>query len=358
MTLPSKYKKFLAGFLLAVVVLLAVGAYLLFFRQSSSPTATFLDLSDYNSTAGTTLLLNNPDAEEEAPVPLSRCTITAPEGWEQLTDSAQTANRYSQGYADLFYQDGWLMQFSQSYAADQTQVTFSTRNYETIRFGDWDVIYYTTESGSEAVWTAENYLLKLSCSGEMSREDLLEWVAAVNLQDPQLPETSPLVFVPGYSVSVENTEWALRAYSTWTLGGNPEQTEWEEEFVFAQIPDGFSLMEETSTEYLHSWEYQTSDGETLTLENNKLAPYGNFLGFGISIGYYDADSNRYVYNDYVQQVTVQGQEGLLYWYEGSSFSALVWLEGDYYVRLTYEGSITPEEMLALGESAVVQSVAE
>lgn len=343
----TKKKKIILWLSLAAGALVVVAALLFFlWPRSQPPSAGWLDITSYESSPGTTLLLQNPEAKE-APTPLPRCTIAAPEGWEQLKDSARTANRYSQSYTDLFYRDGWLMEFAQRYAADLTKVNFSTRDYETVQFRGWEVLVYATETKSGAMWVADNYLLELTYFGDMERDQLLEWVAAVETEDPQLPQTRPLEFVPGYHVSVADPAGYWLGFSNWALGGNPEPGEWEEQYVFVQPPEGFTLSDRSETQYTCLWEYQTPAGNRLTLENGQLSPYSNNL-FPITIS---SD-----FNDFVQQVTVQGREGLLYWEESSDISILVWLEEDYFVRLTYEGSTTPEQMLAWGESTVVQPV--
>lgn len=347
MILTRKKKTILWIFLTAGA--LVVVAALLFFLwpRSQTASASWLDISAYDNNSGVTLRLQNPEAGE-APVPLSRCSVTAPEGWEQLRDSARFANRYSQSHSDLFYREGQLVRLSQSYAADQTDVSLpDTEDYDTVRFGEREVLCYTGETQSGAVWVAGEHLLELTCTGAMEREHLLEWVAAVDTEHPQLPQTRPLEFVPGYLVSVETPEGPQWRFAGWGLGGNPEPGEWEEQYVFAQPPEGFTLSEQSEDQYTRRWEYQTPTGNSLTLENQQLNPYGNSL---FAMGF------REDVNDWIELVTVQGREGLLYWEEEINFSVLVWLEEDYFVRLTYEGSTTPEQMLAWGETAVMQPV--
>ena len=343
-------KKKLLWVLIPVVV--AAIAALLFFLwpRAHTPSVSWLDVSAYNAETGATLQLQNPEAGQ-APVPLSRCSVTPPEGWEQLRDSARFANRYSQSHTDLFYREGQLVRLSQSYASDQTQVSFPTEDYDTVQFGGREIICYTGETQSGAVWVAGEHLFELTCSGVMEREQLLEWVAGVETENPQLPQTRPLEFVPGYLVSVETPEGAQWRFASWGLGGNPEPGEWEEQSVFAQLPEGFVLSEQSEDQYTCRWEYQTPAGDSLILENGRLTPYANILFSTTGTNFDDQE-----HWDLVEPVTVQDREGLLYWEEGSDISILVWLEEDYFVRLTYEGRTTPEQMLAWGESAVIEPV--
>lgn len=337
-------KKRMLFLAVAAAAMALIGALLVFLLPSKHTDEVWIDASAYDTGLTAALLLQNPSAQQE-PVPLPRFPITAPEGWEQLTDSARFANRYSQAHSDLFYREYRTVRLSQSYAADQTLITLPAKSYDTLQLGGREVICYTEEGQSGAVWVAGDHLLQLSCSGEMSREELLDWVEAVEEQDPQLPQTCPLEFVPGYMVQVEREGELSWELVSWRLGGNPEPGELTRQYVFEQPPKGFSLVDPQDGESTGAV-YQNQAGDSLTLENLQLSPDSvslfNFMSY---------DSARP--KDPVEPVTVQGKPGLLYLTEGR-VAVLVWLEETYFVRLTYEGGITSEQMLALAEGLVEQ----
>lgn len=349
-------KKKLLWIIPAAVVVVAAAAtvlFLLFSQKEPTQTATLLDVSSYDNVTNSVLQVSNPEAQSETPLPFSRYPVTAPEGYQQLLNAADCANRYSTSYMDVFYRDGLLVTLTQSYALDQKQIPLQCyAHLEEVEIGGRRVLCYTEEDDdySGAVWLEGDHVMELLVYGTMERDDLLAWVAGVDFQNPVLPEVCPLKFVPGYRVQTGTTP---EGYPDWktrfsVIGGNPDPADPPTQRTFAQAPEGFTLQREVEDEWNHQyfgWEYQDAQGNLLSLTNWKVSAHNTVLirGYWLSNGEQESDILR--------PVTVDGREGRLYSRQDSS--ELTWLEEDYIVHLTYLGTATPEQMLAWGEETVL-----
>ena len=350
----TKKKKKLLWILISVgVVVIAAGVALTFWlTREEEPQAYLLDISSYDDITNSVLQVNSPWEGEEQTAPLSRYPSAAPEGYEQLLDAADFANRYSTSYTDVYYKDGQIVYVEQSYARNRNEVHLLTyAHFETVEFGGREVFCYTEDQYSGAVWLDGDHLMEVLVYGAMERDDLLAWVAGVDSQNPVEPATRPLEFVPGYRVQAGTYEdgtprWEREFTS---IGGNPASSDNPTQRAFAQVPEGFTLQEEIQDNWesqYFGWEYRDAGGNRLTLENWTFSDYNPM--HTISIWWNNNDDNW----ENTNPVTVNGREGRLYHQEDAS--ELVWLEEDYVVHLTYEGSVTPEQMVAWGEQTVLQ----
>ena len=350
----TKKKKKLLWILISVgVVVIAAGVALTFWlTREEEPQAFLLDVSAYDNVTNSVLKVNNPGADSEGPTPLPRYPASAPEGYEQLRDSADFANRYSTSYQDVYCRENQMVYLSQSYARDQQQVDLLTyAHFETVQFGGREVFCYTEDEYSGAVWLDGDHLMELLVYGTMERDDLLAWVAGVDNQNPVEPATRPLEFVPGYRIQAGTYEdgtprWEMEFTS---IAGNPAPSDNPTQRVFSQAPEGFTLQEEMQDSWegqYFGWEYQDTGGNRLTLENWTFSDYNPV--HTISIWWSNDDDNW----ENTSPVTVNGREGRLYHQEDAS--ELVWLEEDYVVQVTYDGSATPEQMVAWGEQTMLQ----
>ena len=351
----TKQKKKRLWILIAAVVLLvgaAVAAVVLLLPGQAQPQRTLVDISAYDDITNSVLQVNSPWEWEEQSAPLPRYPSTAPEGYEQLLDSGDLANRFSTSYTDVYHKDGQIVYVEQSYAWNQDEVHLLTyAHFETVEFGGREVFCYTEEDYSGAVWLEGNHLMEVLVYGVMERDDLLAWVAGVDSQNPVEPGVRPLKFVSGFHIQAGVDEdgcprWEMQFTS---IGGNPAPAEQPTQRAFAQAPEGFTLQGEIQDSWegqYFGWEYRDAQGNRLVLENRAFSDYNPV--HTISIRYNNGGENW----ENTSSVTVDGREGRLYSQEEAS--ELIWLEEDYVVHLIYEGAAAPEQMLAWGEQTLLQ----
>ena len=248
MTITKKKKKLLRILIPIGAVVIAAGVALAFWlTREEEPQAYLLDISSYDNITNSVLQVNSPWEGEGQDAPLSRYPSAAPEGYEQLLDAADYANRYSTSYTDVYRKDSQVVYVEQSYAWNRHEVHLLTyAHFETVQFGGREVFCYTEEEYSGAVWLDGDHLMELLVYGAMERDDLLAWVAGVDSQNPVEPAVRPLEFVPGYRVQVGTYEdgtprWEMEYTS---IGGNPAPSDNPTQRAFAQAPEGFTLQEE------------------------------------------------------------------------------------------------------------------
>ena len=354
MTITKKKKKLLRILIPIGAVVIAAGVALAFWlTREEEPQAFLLDVSAYDSVTNSVLKVNNPGAASEGPTPLPRYPASAPEGYEQLRDSADFANRYSTSYQDVYCRENQMVYLSQSYAQDQQKVSLLTyAHFETVQFGGREVFCYTEDQYSGAVWLDGDHLMELLVYGAMERDDLLAWVAGVDSQNPVEPAVRPLEFVPGYRVQVGTYEDGTPRWETQytSIGGNPAPSNNPTKRVFAQVPEGFEsgpTAARLSDEEDLGLAFVDEQGNVLTLKNIEFSESNWILS--LDSWWHDPSENW----DLTSPVTVNGREGRLYSQE--EVSELIWLEEDYVVHLTYQGNATPEQMVAWGEQTMLQT---
>lgn len=349
----QRTKKKLLWILIPAAVVVAAGAALTFWlTREEEPQAYLRDISSYDDITNSVLQVNSPWEWEEQSAPLPRYPSTAPEGYEQLLDSGDLANRFSTSYTDVYHKDGQIVCVEQSYAWNQDEVPLLTyAHFETVEFGGREVFCYTEEDYSGAVWLEGNHLMEVLVYGVMERDDLLAWVAGVDSQNPVEPAVRPLEFVSGFHIQAGMDESGFPRWETQftSIGGNPAPAEQPTQRAFAQAPEGFTLQGEVLDSWegqYFGWEYRDAQGNRLVLENRAFSDYNPVHTIGIR--YNNGGENW----ENTSPVTVDGREGRLYSQEEAS--ELVWLEEDYVVHLIYECAVTPEQMLAWGEQTLLQ----
>ncbi len=343
-------KRFIISLIIAGLVLL--GITILIWRLTLPKPMYLRDISIYESSTNSMLVVVDPAQlpERKAPdpqLPFSYYPVSTPEGYSHLSSAMITADRYSSSYSDRFFgkkQNIWVYQ---SYAYDgmeaQTQVF---TQLEQVRFGEQEIYLYSHEKWSGAIWLSDDHLLEVEVQGWMDRDDLLAWVVAVDESNPQIPPIKPLEFLPSECLPLETESGSEWFFHGWSVIGNPEPSDVPQQTVFDQLPEGFSESSYNVDGTVESWEYQTKEGNTVTLANCRIGRYSYTSIFSPISNDLEALQNH----NLVKEVIVQGKEGRLYVTE--DYSELVWLEDDYYVQLTYEGTTTGEQMLSLAESLV------
>ena len=274
--------------------------------------------------------------------PLARYPVTPPEGYTQTTDSARTANEESERYTDCFLGRGKKVVLRQQAVANQDRVILPAAP-QRVQFGELELLCYSGDTQSGAVWLFGDSLLRLEVTGRMEQEELLEWVSRVDLNNPAYPAFSSLTFLPGYCREIQGETGLLRDSSGWQVAGNPEPDPENRLFRFPETPEGFTPQE---GEHLSRWTYQNRQGDRLSLTNRWIRGYTHCNIF-----------NKIPEQDYanpalVRAVTVNGREGRLYC--TGDYGELVLLGDDVAAQLIYEGEITPEEMLELGETLILE----
>ncbi|HIU41442.1 MAG TPA: hypothetical protein IAD19_02715 [Candidatus Egerieicola faecale] len=194
----QRTKKKLLWILIPAAVVIAAGAALAFWlTREEEPQAYLRDISSYDDITNSVLQVNSPWEWEEQSAPLPRYPSAAPEGYEQLLDSGDLANRFSTSYTDVYHKDGQIVYVEQSYAWNQDEVPLLTyAHFETVEFGGREVFCYTEEDYSGAVWLEGNHLMEVLVYGVMERDDLLAWVAGVDSQNPVEPGVRPWNLFP------------------------------------------------------------------------------------------------------------------------------------------------------------------
>ena len=266
----QRTKKKLLWILIPAAVVIAAGAALAFWlTREEEPQAYLRDISSYDDITNSVLQVNSPWEWEEQSAPLPRYPSTAPEGYEQLLDSGDLANRFSTSYTDIYHKDGQIVYVEQSYAWNQDEVHLLTyAHFETVEFGGREVFCYTEEDYSGAVWLEGNHLMEVLVYGVMERDDLLAWVAGVDSQNPVEPAVRPLEFVPGFHIQAGVDENGFPRWETQftSIGGNPAPAEQPTQRTFAQAPEGFTLQGEIQD----SWEGQYFGLEYRDAQGNRL----------------------------------------------------------------------------------------
>lgn len=367
----TKQKKKRLWILIAAGVLLvgaAVAAVVLLLPGQAQPKRTLVDISAYDAGSSPMYTVQGGLTENLAPLP--RYGLTGvPEGYTQIRNSAQTANRFSVTYQDAFLsQEENRVQLSQQTAGEGVTVPFLDQ-VQTVDFGDIQVLYSAGTGFSSAAWIYGDTLFQLTADPiPLSLEETLAFVNLVDYSAAAEPEVRPLEFVEGGVILLGSGTTHL----PWMVGGNPQLPGQIEYYSFPQAPEGYietqpigsvispldnfpadhpavtGITDGPEEERMEA--YQNEEGEVLTL-TNRMVGTGNDYIFSAVETYYSSSSypedgtSVEGGESQIQTVTVNGMEGRLY--SGADASQLVLL-GDYlFLEFTYQGSISPEEFLAL-----------
>ena len=341
--MTSKRKKLLWILLPAAVVGIAavVAAVVLLTGDGK---AHFRDISKIDPGEAPVLLVENGPGDTPSPFP--RYPIAAPEDYTQTQDSSLVANRFSQEYLDRFYtQGGHWVSFTQTPVRDHDRITLPVLGeYEILQFGGREVVYYQGEDWQDQPyvglkWMVGSTLFTVTSDLIWERDQALAWVTWVEDQQPLVPEISPLSILPGKVWTFPGENGPVTDRRDWQVVGNPELPEQQSSHRFLTPPQGFTGGSAGWSEQGEVWAYQNQAGDGISLTNPTISNYSAAL-FRLSdqeLG----DPNS------VQQVKVNGCAGVMHL--GQEESTLVWLVGDGYITLNYDGNITADELLALGE---------
>lgn len=366
----TKQKKKRLWILIAAGVLLvgaAVAAVVLLVPGQAQPKRTLVDISAYDAGSSPMYTVQGGLTENLAPLP--RYGLTGvPEGYTQIRNSAQTANRFSVTYQDAFLsQEENRVQLSQQTAGEGVTVSFLDQ-VQTVDFGDIQVLYSAGTGFSSAAWIYGDTLFQLTADPiPLSLEETLAFVNLVDYSAAAEPEVRSLEFVEGGVILLGSGTTHL----PWMVGGNPQLPGQIEYYSFPQAPEGYietqpigsvispldnfpadhpavtGITDGPEEERMEA--YQNEEGEVLTL-TNRMVGTGNDYIFStvddVYLGSSNPDGSSVEGGESrIQTVTVNGMEGRLY--SGADASQLVLL-GDYlFLEFTYQGSISPEEFLAL-----------
>lgn len=359
----TKQKKKLLWILIFAGVLLvgaAVAAVVLLLPGQAQPKRTLVDISAYDAGSSPMYTVQGGLTENLAPLP--RYGLTGvPEGYTQIRNSAQTANRFSVTYQDAFLsQEENRVQLSQQTAGEGVTVPFLDQ-VQTVDFGDIQVLYSAGTGFSSAAWIYGDTLFQLTADPiPLSLEETLAFVNQVDYSAAAEPEVRPLEFVENGTSNLP-----------WMVGGNPQLPGQIEYYSFPQAPEGYietqpigsvispldnfpadhpavaGITDGPEEEWMEA--YQNEEGEVLTLTNRMVGTGNDYIFSTVNdvyLGSSNPDGSSVEGGEsQIQTVTVNGMEGRLY--SGADASQLVLL-GDYlFLEFTYQGSISPEEFLAL-----------
>lgn len=354
MALSQKARKRLRILIPVAVVVVAAVVVTVVLLFQNQPKRHLQDISAYDDLTQPVMVVE--DGLEEMLIPLPRYPVSdqVPEGYTWTQVSAQTANRFSLEYQDVYYTpEGYYLNLRQQSAGQHMQVGFPG-DIQHAKFAGMDLYYASGETGSTAAWLKGDTLFVLeSNQPNLSLEEMLEFVNLIDYDaDPAPPETSPFTFIEGKNMQFGNVITNL----SWKVGGNPALPDQLDYYTFTQAPEGYtqadpipntlmdySLLQQAGIDAGEATDgaeaYQNSQGGTLTLTNGTVGQEMQiFTSLPISMSTQSSP---------LETVTVNGMEGRLY--SGSGYSELVLL-GDYlYVDLTYQGTISREDFLALAQ---------
>ncbi len=295
---------------------------------------------------------------EEFTVPLAFYGWGLPDGWEQVTNAEEKANPFSETYEDHYFnpETGVSITLFQEPAFNNYQVV-AEGEFQMIPFGDIEVVCFRNPEGTEittapsgAYWIYENTLFTLSCDTVLEYDQIMELVGRMDYSVQREPVYSPLRFscVPGTS--------------DYEVIGNPEVPEDAKWSYFSQTPEGFTPIscavnyQDTTAGSFSTGSvcsYENENGVTLTLTNWTVP--NNLMNFQIPNSLENGFSLEELNDpDTVEELTVQGKEGLFY-YKGR-FAKLIWMVNDYcYLTITCyaptpEALMTRQELLDLAST--------
>ena len=338
----NKKRIALAAVILAVILAAVIAAVVLL--AGGSGRVSFRDISTVDPAPEPVFEVVNGPAETPSPFP--RYTVTAPEEYTQTDDSSLTANRFTQEYLDTFYtQDGHYLSVTQRPVRNGDRVSLTAgAEYEIVEFAGMEVLYHRAVryDGQELVgltWIKDNTRFSLTSNQLLERDEALQWITWVDLENPSVPETRPLEILPGQVWTFPGETGEITVSRPWQVVGNPDLPSQRQTHSFSAPPQGFSGGSSGYSNGFETWVYENEAGDMLYLTNPTISSYSCTL--------FSLTDEELADPDAVQQVTVGGCSGVMHL--GEEESTLVWLVEDGYVELGYRGEITAEQLLALGE---------
>lgn len=282
-------------------------------------------------------------SEEEIENRVLDCySFTPPEGWTLIQDAAQSANRLSRQYTDVYQNDqGQELTFTQEFATDHLEIKADREVWA----GDVQVLYhqYTIAelqppvTTSEIIWMQGDSLLQISCEQALEVDRMLEWMFLVDYSVLRQPEVSPLNLCRcSNPEEVEN--WSIDT-GWYRTQGNPEIPQPAQFLGFAQPPEGYALSSEHATPWEMDWNYQGEDGAVLNLQCR--------LGTGLLFNFQQFSHQELLDPAAVTEVTVGGNPGFVH--INSQVSEIGWIDGYRTLELSSTAPMTQQELVLLAE---------
>lgn len=346
----ANWKKILWIGIPAALALLAAGVILslIFSPKENESTMTFTIKSDFDSSQTTYIILDSPSVQEIPSKVLPCYSFTMPQGYTQIINAQESANRFSGSHIDEYQTpEGTTLEFRQTYA--NTSWSFSgTGRFQEMTYGDSPLVCYHGENNCAVFWIHGESVLTFVSEKAMEDAQLLELVNRVDYQTLRQPICSPFAFQQGSLTLISDPKLGS-VYDTqsYAITGNPQLP--EEIFVYgwAQPPEGFSvnssrMEQDTGPGSYREAYYRSESGRRETIELfSTVFPCTIFN-----------DIQGKALNDpgLVEEITVNGYPG---WYHASKTGAeLVFITDYLIVDMLYEGEITQQEMLALAEDLI------
>ena len=261
------------------------------------------------------LIAGGLDHSASLPTPMPYYGFSMPEGYTHTCNGEESANRLSKSYTDQYRspQGGSLTLHQQPAYYDWNRS--GTGTFREMQFGGTKVVCRMAENSSSAYWIYHNSVLELTADWAMDENQLLELVSRMDYDANRQPIYSDLVF--------------RQEDGTYFLAGNPQLPDQLGYYDFPQPPQGFSayLSNEESGDgnYRYYSAFSTANGDTDQLEVHTYSS-GTAL-------FAQKDNSEPASSHTVQQVTINGKEGLFY--QSGNYTEVVWLEGDVAVGLSY-----------------------
>lgn len=306
-------------------------------------------------------ILNGNEVSEEAP----RYQLAAPEGFISLWDNS-LARKESTFFLQQWYDPDTLDVLTltqQSVHAGLGLMLYYP--LEPVQQNGITVFYGSSEQQNRscAFWLYGNVSFVLEYSGQVDREQMLDWVAQMDYTpaDPQ-PNPAPssefyVQIVDRNDSNQDRTLYPIGKGFAYRLTPEIYDLMEEEEtgrqenidYNFASAPEGFTLIR-SENEYSSETEqpvaradagtytYQNDSGVQLVLTQKILSPLPD-------CGYYIPATTS---TKPMEEIRVLDMDGL--YVQEEDYAHLVWLYGGRQMELTYYGDISKEDLIALAET--------
>lgn len=313
-------------------------------------------------------VLNGNEVSEEAP----RYQLAVPEGFVSLWDNS-LARKESTFFLQQWYNPDTLDVLTltqQSVHAGLGLMLYYP--LEPVQQNGITVFYGSSEQQNRscAFWLYGNVSFVLEYSGQVDREQMLDWVAQMDYTpaDPQPnPDPSSEFYVQIVDRNDSNQDRALYPIGKgFAYRLTPEIYELMEEeetgreenidYNFASAPEGYTLIRTKDNTIIDSEEisgfstngaeytYQNSQGRQIVLTQYIAVPLPKPGGF-----YYPPiDSTKPM-----EEVQVSGMAGL--YVQEEDYAKLVWRYGGRLMEITCDGQMSQEEMIALAQTVDFQN---
>lgn len=276
-------------------------------------------------------------------LPLPIYSFTPGPEWTQTQNAQDTANRLSWEYQDEYQNpQGDTLTFSQEMAVQGEYLP--AQRMELV--GDTHLFFYQGPSDiwaedtvTRIFWIYGGSLLTITRSGPVSDSEMLGLFEQVDVHALRQPVYTPLTIQPEES---QETAWdgSVTTYRYYRVQGNPEIPQDFSFCGFPQPPTGYTLEDSQWVQPMYN------DINHLT-RIYRCYP-DRMITYDCWVGTKGIDSLLWVpAGEEVQQVTVQGNPGLIYC--ASGHWEMVWWDDYRIMQLSSYQYMTPEAFLAMAE---------